>query len=62
MEYIIVWRSSTREPHLDQDNHGFKETYSTYDLAKEEAERVLEQEGPKSQWYFNYEIFQLVTE
>lgn len=58
MEYIIIWKSHHREPHLDQDSHGFKETFSSYEDAKAEAERVLEQEGPNSVWYYDYEIFQ----
>jgi hypothetical protein len=39
MEWIIIWKSHHREPHLDQDSHGFKETFSSFEDAKAEAER-----------------------
>lgn len=56
--YIIIWRSNHKEPHISQDDHGFKETYGSYENAKKSAEETLEAEGPKSQWYFDYEIFE----
>jgi len=58
MEYIIVWKSHHRNPTISEDTHGFKEVYSTYEAAKEAADETLDNEGPKSQWYFDYEIFQ----
>ena len=60
MGYIIVWRNNHREPFVDVDTNEFKEEYSSYEEAKEEAEMVLKQEGPKSQWYFNYAIYEEV--
>lgn len=59
--YIIVWRSSHREPHISQDDHGFKENYASYEDAKKYAEETIEQEGPASRWYFDYEIFEEAT-
>lgn len=56
--YIIVWRNSHREPFIDVDSHGFKEIYNSYESAKESAEKILEQEGPKSPWYFDYKIYE----
>ena len=56
--YIIVWKNSHREPFIDVDSHGFKESYSSYESAKESAEKILEQEGPKSLWYFDYRIYE----
>ncbi len=41
MGYIIVWRNSHKEPHIDTTAHDFKEEYSTYDLAKESAEAMM---------------------
>ncbi len=61
MGYIIVWRNSHREPHIDMNSHYFKEEYSSYEKAKEAAETIIEDEGPKSQWYFDYAIYKEVT-
>lgn len=61
-EYIIVWRNNHKEPHIDVNSHGFKETYSSYEEAKEEAERAVESEGHGSRWYFDYSIYQEVNE
>ena len=58
MSYIIVFRNSHREPHISQDSHGFKESYSSFEDAKAAAEEVIEAEGPKSSWYFDYQIYQ----
>ena len=60
MDYIIVFRNCHRDPFIDTNSHDFKETYSTYDQAKEAADRIIEQEGPKSEWYFDYQIYQEV--
>jgi len=62
MSYIIVWRNSHRDPHLDTDSHGFKEEYSTYDQAKEAADKIerSENEGEQSPWYFDYQIYEEV--
>jgi hypothetical protein len=56
--YIIIWRNSHREPFVDTNSHDFKESYSTYEQAKEAAEKTLENEGPQSQWYFDYQIYE----
>lgn len=61
MSFIIVWRSTHQEPHIDIDMHGFAETYSTIEDAKQAAETTLEQEGPKNPWYFDYAIFEEVN-
>jgi len=58
MDYIIIWRSNSREPHIDVDSHGFKETYSTFELAEQSAKETMEREGDQSPWYFGYEIFE----
>ena len=58
--YIIVWRNSHRDPHINFNSHYFAETYSTYEDAKEDAEKILEAEGPKSEWYFDYAIYEEV--
>lgn len=58
MNYIIVWKNNYREPFIDIDFKGFKETYPTYESAKQEAEKTLEQEGPNSEWYFDYKIYE----
>ena len=60
MGYIIVWRNSHREPHIDTNSNDFKEEYSSYEQAKEAAEEILEAEGPKSLWYFDYAIYEEV--
>jgi hypothetical protein len=61
MGYIIVWRNTHREPHVDVDTHGFREEYSTYEEAKAEAEKAVEAEGPQSPWYFDYAIYKEVS-
>lgn len=60
MSYIIVWRNSHREPFVDTNSHDFLETFSSYEDAKAEADKVVEAEGPKSQWYFDYAIYEEV--
>lgn len=61
MGYIIVWRNSHKEPHIEVDTHGFKESYDDYEDAKAEAEKIQEAEGPRSKWYFDYAIYEEVT-
>lgn len=63
MSYIIVWRNSHREPHIDTDSHGFRELYSDYQQAKESADEILrtENEDEKSQWYFDYQIYEEIN-
>jgi len=63
MSYIIVWRNSHRDPFVDVNSHQFLESYSTYDDAKVVAEELLENEnvGEKSQWYFDYQIYEEVN-
>lgn len=58
MDHIIIWRARHREPHVDVDSNGFIQTYRSYEEAKTEAEKIIEQEGPKSPWYFDYQIFE----
>lgn len=61
MGYIIVWRNSHKEPHIDLNMHSFKEEYSTYESAKEDADKIQEAEGPRSEGYFDYAIYKEVT-
>lgn len=56
--YIIVWRNSHRDPHISMDTHNFKDTYSSYEEAKKAAEEIQENEGEKSPWYFDYQIYE----
>lgn len=60
MGYIIVWRNSHRDPHVDVDSRGFLESYYTYEEAKEAAERIFEVENETnmSPWYFDYKIYE----
>ena len=60
MGYIIVWRNSHREPHIDVDSHNFKEEHSSYESAKKSAEEILRTENAneKSSWYFDYQIYE----
>lgn len=58
MSYIIVWRHSHREPHVDVDSHYFLETYSSYEDAKKQAEEIIKQEGSESPWYYDYAIYE----
>jgi len=62
MGYIIVWRNRHREPHIDVNSLGFKEEYMTFDDGKKAAEEILaaENENNKSQWYFDYGIYEEV--
>lgn len=59
MGYIIVWRNSHRDPHIDVDSHNFKEEYYSFEAAKEAAEEILrtENENDSSIWYFDYQIY-----
>jgi len=61
MEYIVVWRNSHREPFVDTDSHNFKESFSSYEDAKEYAEDIIKAEGDKSEWYFDYQIYESVN-
>ena len=63
MGYIIVWRNTHREPHINVCSHNFKEEYSSYESAKEAAEEILraENENEKSPWYFDYQIYEEVN-
>ena len=56
--YIIVWRDSYREPFIQLDSHYFKDGFYTYEEAKASAEETLENEGTKSEWYFDYKIYE----
>lgn len=59
MSYIIVWRSTHKEPFVDVNSHGFTEDYYSYDEAKEKAEQIEKDENEfnKSPWYFDYKIY-----
>lgn len=61
MGFIIIWRSNHRDPFVDTDDKYFKDEYASYEAAKEAAEKTLYDEGPKSQWYFDYAIYEEVT-
>lgn len=58
--YIIVWRSSHREPFLDTDSRSFLESYYSYEEVKEAAEEIVknENENQPSPWYFDYQIYE----
>jgi hypothetical protein len=60
MSYIIIWRSTNREPFVNVDSYNFLEDYPTYEKAKEVAEEILLQENQTTQspWYFNYKIYE----
>lgn len=59
--YIIVWRNNHRDPHLDVDSNNFLETYGTYEEAKKAADEIVEAQGQKCEWYFNYVIYEEAT-
>lgn len=61
MGYIIVWKANRRDPFIQTDSHYFKDEYSSYDEAKEAAQATLDNEGPKSKWYYDYAIYEEVT-
>lgn len=52
-EYIIVWRSHHRDPHLDVDSHYFMERYVSYEDAEQAATQISDGKD-----YHDYEIFQ----
>ena len=54
MSYIIVFKNNHREPFIDTDSHDFKESYSSFEEAKETSENIIEQQGSDSEWYFDY--------
>jgi len=58
MGYIIVWRSTLKEPHTQTNDHDFLETYSSYEKAKEAAEKIRD---PNDKWYCEYAIYEEVT-
>jgi hypothetical protein len=64
MSYIIIWRNSHRDPHIDIDSKGFKEEYMSFEDAKKTAEEIKknENENKPSPWYFDYQIYKLVNE
>lgn len=53
MEYIIVWRSTHRDPFISTNSHYFKETFSSYEDALHFA--MQNQDGEHCH---DYEIFQ----
>lgn len=61
--YIIIWRSTHREPFIDTDSRGFMETHPTYDDALRFAQEIYKNENSDepSPWYFDYKIAELVT-
>lgn len=62
MSYIVVWRHRHRDPHVSVNTHDFLETYSTYEDAKADADKTVDHEGPQSPWYFDYAIYEEVTQ
>jgi hypothetical protein len=58
MGYIIVWRHSLKEPHVDTTDHDFMEVYSSYEAADESAKAALD---PSSKWYCEYGIYEEAT-
>ncbi len=63
-EFIIVWRNSHREPHISKNSHDFKETYFSFEEAKEAAEliQIAENSGSeKNIWYFDFQIYEEVN-
>jgi hypothetical protein len=60
MAHIIVWRANTREPHVDTDSRDFIKEYESHQKAKETAEEIerAENEDSKSQWYYNFKIYE----
>lgn len=63
MSYIIVWRAGHRDPFISTDAHDFVETFSTFENAKQHADKVFEMENEEnpSPWYFDYQIFEEAT-
>lgn len=59
--FIIIWRNSYRNPFPDLSSNGFLETYPSFEIAKEAAEKILkiENETSHSPWYFDYAIYEL---
>jgi len=57
--YIIVWRNSHREPFIDVDFSQFMKSYYSYEEANADAEEIVknENEGERSPWYFDYQIY-----
>lgn len=61
MSYIIVWRNSHREPHLELGAHDFLETFPTYEDAKEAAEEAVEDLASRVEevrFFHDYKIYQ----
>jgi hypothetical protein len=40
MSYIIIWRNSHRDPHIDIDSKGFKEEYMSFEDAKKQLKKL----------------------
>ncbi len=56
MAYIIVWNPNSRDPFIHFNSHYFKEEFSTYEGALEEADKCLDNDQ-----FRNYAIFEEVT-
>lgn len=52
-EYIIIWRSRHRYPHIHTDMNDFVERFSTYEDAVDAAEDCVDNND-----HFDYEIFE----
>lgn len=55
MAYIIVWRNSHKEPHVDVDSRGFKETYQSFEEAKSAAEKIQSDENKNAKSDLQFE-------
>ena len=56
MGYIIVWNPNSRDPFIHTNSHYFKDEFYTYEQAKEEAEKNIDDEHFRS-----YSIFEEVN-
>lgn len=63
MSFIIVWRNSHKDPHINIDFNDFKEDYPTPEAAKAAAEEIYrtENEDEESPWYFDFAIYEDIT-
>jgi hypothetical protein len=61
MGYIIVWRNSHKNPHVDKGSNGLKEEFSSYEDAKKSADDMVVNRGPACPWFFDYAIYEEVT-
>lgn len=61
MSYIIIWRATHRDPHIEINAHSFMEIFDNKEDAIDYAQETV-LTSPGDNHYFDYEIFKELDE